>query len=382
MDTILIGKNIRRIRESRHISQENISKLAGISRVAYRSIETGQSAPRVSTLQSIASALDVKLAELLTPVKQLQHVRFRSLKRMTSRESILNDVAKWLSDFNFLENLLEDYEDYKFKDFQNLLSSDLEGESRAIQAARLAREMLGLNGNDAIRDIAGLIESSGIKLYPIRLASDGFFGLSVSAQEGGPAIIVNVWDRIAVERWIFSAAHELGHLLLHLDSYDTHEVVEDSCQEDEANIFASFFLMPEDAFIAEWKEAAGLDLVDRVFKIKRIFQVSYKTVLYRIYKHIGDRIWIKFNIAFKNKYGQSLKGNSEPEALHPTSFHPDPEILKSQEPDPLSSSNFIEDRLSGLVRKAVDAELITLGRGAEILCLDLNKMREIASTWV
>ena len=382
MDTIMIGKNIRRIRDARHISQENMAKSAGISRVAYRNIETGVCAPRVSTLQNIATALDVKLVELLTPAKQLQHVRFRSSKKMTSRESILNDVSRWLDDFNFLENLLEDQEDYKFKDFQTHLSSDLKGVTRVAQAAKLAREMLGLNGNDAIRDIAGLIESSGIKLYPIRLASDGFFGLSVSSQDGGPAIIVNVWDRISVERWIFSAAHELGHLLLHLESYDTNEVSEDSAQEDEANEFASLFLMPEDAFVSEWKEASGLDLVDRVFKIKRIFQVSYKTVLYRIYQHNYDRIWMQFNLAYRNKYGQPLKVNNEPEALHPSSFHPDPEILKSQEPDPLSSSNFIEDRLARLVRKAIEEELITLGRGAEILSLDLNKMREIASTWV
>jgi len=29
-----------------------------------------------------------------------------------------------------------------------------------------------------------------------------------------------VWERLSVERWIFTAAHELGHLLLHLDAYD------------------------------------------------------------------------------------------------------------------------------------------------------------------
>ena len=121
MDTVMIGKNIRRIRESRHISQDSISKLAGISRIAYRNIESGSSVPGVSTLQSIASSLDVKLAELLTPVKSLQHVRFRSLKRRTIRESILNDVAKWLDDFSYLENLLGDFEIYKFKGFQNLL---------------------------------------------------------------------------------------------------------------------------------------------------------------------------------------------------------------------------------------------------------------------
>lgn len=311
-----------------------------------------------------------------------RHFKFRSLKKMTSRESILNDVACWLDDFTDLENLLGDFAPYRFKDFQNMLPKDVQGEPRALLAAQQARKMLDLNGHDAIRDIAGLIESSGIKLLPIRLASEGFFGLSVSEREGGPAIIVNVWDRIAVERWIFSAAHELGHLLLHLDSYDTQEVNEDENQEAEASLFASYFLMPEASFLSEWREASGLDLVDRVFKIKRIFQVSYKTVLYRISKHAGNRIWMKFNLAYQNKYGLSLKGHCEPEALHPSSFHPDPETLKSQEPDPLSPSYFMEDRLAGLVRKAIEAEQITLGRGAEILNLNLTKMREIVSSWI
>jgi predicted HTH domain antitoxin len=42
----------------------------------------------------------------------------------------------------------------------------------------------------------------------------------------------------------------------------------------------------------------------------------------------------------------------------------------------------MEDRLAGLVRKAIEAEQITLGRGAEILNLNLTKMREIVSSWI
>ena len=164
---------------------------------------------------------------------------------MNSRDQILSDIARWLDDYNFLENLLQEQVDYQFKDLAHRLSLIPPGPLRAIRAAEEARKELHLSESEPIRDIAGLLESSGIKLNPISLASDGFFGLSVSEQEGGPAIIVNVWDRISVERWIFSAAHELGHLLLHLETYNVNESAEDEDQEIEANIFASHFLMPE-----------------------------------------------------------------------------------------------------------------------------------------
>ena len=382
MDVMLISNNLRRLRKDKRLSQDRVAEIAGISRIAYRNIEVGSSAPKVSTLQGLASALDVKLVDLLTPAKVLKHVRYRSLKRMNSRDSILIEVGKWLDDFNYLEGILEQKEPYKFAGFQDLLSDDLTGAARAKYAARLARKSLSLNGSDSIRDIAGLIEDNGIKLYPLKLVSDGFFGLSVSEFDGGPAIIVNIWERISVERWIFSAAHELGHLLLHLDSYDVDQSGEDLSQENEANVFASYFLMPEESFTSEWQETSGLDLVDRVLKLKSIFNVSYRTVLYRISESVGNDIWRRFNAAYAMKFGHSLKGSDEPLALDSSSFHSNPEALRANEPEAISHRHFVEDRLSRLVRLAVEAGKISLSRGAEILGYDLIKMREIVSSWV
>lgn len=42
----------------------------------------------------------------------------------------------------------------------------------------------------------------------------------------------------------------------------------------------------------------------------------------------------------------------------------------------------MEDRLSRLVRNAVEGEEISLGRAAEILRLDLEEMRELSNSWV
>lgn len=382
MDQKNIGANLRRIREAKGLSQAQVADSAGISRVAYRNIESGTSTPKVSTLQNISVSVGAKLQDLLVPIRTLKKVRFRAYKRMNSRDNILNQVAQWLDDFNYLEKLLNDSEEYLFQDLASKLSLMRERTDRAKYAAEQARELLGLKDKEPIRDIAGLLDSSGIKVYPLSLASDGFFGLSVSEEEGGPAIIVNVWERISVERWIFSAAHELGHLLLHFDAYDIELSTEEPVQEEEANIFASYFLMPDAAFKSEWADAYGLSFINRVLKVKSIFQVSYKTVLYRLSESLGKSIWGKFQYAYKLRTGKTLSITDEPDALPPDKFQQSPEVLRSLEPDSLSSSHFVEDRLSRLVRKAIERDEITMGRGAEILRQDLEAMREIVSSWV
>ncbi|MCK9252943.1 MAG: XRE family transcriptional regulator [Eubacteriales bacterium] len=382
MEMMAISSNLCRIRKDKRLSQTKLAEMAGLSRIAYRNIETGISRPKVSTLQNLAAALGVKTADLVLPVKVLQHVRFRSLKRMNSRTTILAAVGKWLENYTYLEELAGEKVPYPFDGFQNQLSQDLSGAARAKEAAQLARKTLGIDYDAKISDMADLVEDHGIKLYPIRLVSDGFFGLSVSAHDGGPAIVVNVWERISVERWIFSTAHELGHLLLHLDSYAVEQAEEDQSQEIEANIFASHFLMPEASFASAWRDTAGLDLVERVLKIKNLFHVSYKTVLYRLSDRVGDGIWVRFNHAYAGKVGRYLKKADEPMALSPSHFCHDPEILKANEPEAISQRHFVEDRLLRLVRIAVESNQISLGRGAEILGYDLIKMREMASSWV
>jgi len=47
-----------------------------------------------------------------------------------------------------------------------------------------------------------------------------------------------------VERWIFTAAHELGHLLLHPDSYDVDKTDENEAEEQEATSSQATFSCP------------------------------------------------------------------------------------------------------------------------------------------
>jgi Zn-dependent peptidase ImmA (M78 family)/DNA-binding XRE family transcriptional regulator len=377
-----IALNLRRLRKAKDFSQERLAEKSGLSRAAYRNIETGKSEPRVSNLQAIAAALEVPIQRLVEPVQELRAVRFRSNKKMRSREQILADVGRWLSDFSDVEEILGDRVEYKLDDIRKRLKAR---NNRGVAAAALARDAFGLDAEEPVRDICGLLESGGIKVGKQKVASHDFFGLSVAASDGGPAVVVNTWERISVERWIFTAAHELGHLILHLSDYDVDHTDEEKKHEEEANAFAAAFLMPDASFRKEWDETYGLALVDRVLKVKRIFSVSYRTVLHRLaagYRGPGN-IWARFQMEYKRRTGRTLLRDDEPDALAQDAFRASfPEDRSAGEPDSLSPVDFIQDRLSRLVRKAVEQEKISLGRGAEVLGLSLQDMRDLTASWV
>lgn len=377
-----ITENLKRIRGARRLSQQRLADLSELSLSAYKNIEQGKTEPRVNSLHKISAALNVPLAELLTPVVELRHVHFRSKKKLRTRGQILADVGRWLSDYNELEEILQERSAFKLEGLARELH---DGPERAVSAARLARQRLGIGPDEPIRDICGLLESAGVKVFLMQIASDAFFGLSIAPADNGPAVAVNTWERITVERWIFSAAHELGHLILHLDDFRTDAMDEDKEQEREADAFAAQFLMPDPVFRREWDEAYGLGMVARVIKVKRMFRVSYRTVLSRLAPRYrgGGTIWARFQREYKKRHGRTLTRSDEPDRVGDEAFHGGtPATLRGGEPESLSDADFTEDRLPRLIRRAIETEEISLGRGAEIMGVPLGRMRKRAAAWV
>jgi len=366
MNLNVLANNVRRIRTAQRLSQPVLAGKAGLSVPAIKNLENARNEPRVSTVQAIARALDVRLQDLFAPARELKTVRFRSSRRMQYRENILAEMARWLDDFVWLENALDMHLPFALAEVRRRCNR-----RNIVKAASLCREELGLRSTEPIHDICGLLESAGVKVLPYPMASDGFFGLSIGEEDGGPAVAVNVWERISVERRIFSAAHELGHLMLHPGAYDVSKTEESKKEEEEANLFAGHFLMPDEGFQREWKDAAGLDAVDRVFKVKRIFHVSYKTVLSRLIEQgAADKsVWARFNVAYQRRFKRKLSFKEEPMGIDPA------------EPYGLQPFDFCEDRFSRLVRKAIESERISTSRGAEMLRIPVEEMQERLAGW-
>ena len=368
----VIGTNVMRLRTSKGISQKALAERAQLSRLGLAKIERGQTLPRAATIRGLARALGVSTIELATPVRPLHTVRFRARKRVREREQLLAEVSNWLDDYNFLEELLEDSPPFQLRG----LRPRPQLSPRAV--AEKTRKDLKLD-DQPIHDICGILERCGIKVFRLPRATDAFFGLSVKEDDGGPAVVINTWERISVERWIFSAAHELGHLLLHPGAYDHRQEEEPEEEEKQADEFASFFLMPHDLFEREWHDSRGHPLYERILKVKRIFHVSYKTVLIRLVQ-MGEapkNVFQIFQVQHQRRFGKTLKKVDEPQPLTENQF----DAKRGLEPDRLSDADCLDDRLRRLVRQAVESDEISLSRGAEILRIPLMDMRQLAAEW-
>ncbi|MDA3939468.1 MAG: ImmA/IrrE family metallo-endopeptidase [Spirochaetia bacterium] len=357
-----IGDNIRRRMKMDGLTIAKLSAQMGIGTATLSNILNGKSEPKSSTLIKFAEAFNININALLEDSPQLNTLRFRTAKSLSGREKaereqIRFDTAIWLKNYRYLEDSLDIVT-------KNKLESILEKDPN--NAAKIARKNL-FNLKDEkqpVYDIANLIEDAGIKLKIHNFGFKRTNGLSVGSQDEGPAIVVNSESKIPIERQIFTIAHELGHLILHSDSYKDPKEIEDENEENEANQFAGSFLLPEEGLKEEWEESKGLHWVDAVLRIKKIYKVSYQTVLKRlcqINERNKDSVYRNFAIAYKILYNHDLKNFYEPDAL--------------------AKSDLMEDRFACLVKKAYEQEFISLSRAGEMLDLSLLDMRDRAKAW-
>lgn len=351
--------NLARLREDREWTQAALGERVGWSRAQVSKIERGLVDLDGSRLDRLAEALGTHWGDLYSDLRPLRRVRFRSRKRIIGRAQILAEVSRWLDTYRHLEADLGDAHPFGFE--------PAPADTDPLAAARAAREAVGLRDTESIADICGLLERHGVKVLLLDKERDSFYGLSVGEPDGGPAIVVNTWERIAVERWIFTAAHELGHLVLHPGEYDADATDLLDPAEREADAFAGEFLMPEAAFAEVWEATDGGWLVPRVLKIKRIFRVGYRTVLRRLVAtgRADTGVWHGFRQEYANRYDRALLPADEPQALGESEFAWTWE--RSTEPEPLLEHDCRANRLPRLLRRAADDGLVSTRVVAETL---------------
>ncbi len=138
------------------------------------------------------------------------------------------------------------------------------------------RSFLGL-GNGPISNMTLLCEKIGVIVSFASLEHEKIDACTVF-YNNRPFVILNE-DRISSVRIRFNIAHELGHILLH-SFYNDKEINEKSKHkrmEQEANRFASSFLMPESSFMSELS-ASGLDYL---LILKQHWKASIQAIIYR-----------------------------------------------------------------------------------------------------
>ncbi len=353
-----IAANVRRLRLAARLKQQELAEAAGRSAVCIKKIESGKHMPETSTLMAIAQALGVSVFDLTTKPEPLGAVRFRARKsvlRECERSMILNDVARWFREYAFLEDVTGNVSSLNRAPFAPLRRSP-------EKLAAKFREVFGIGPDLPICDPCAILEQAGVKIFFYKTRT-GFSGLSVSDDKCGDAVIINDSDEISTEHKIFTAFHEIGHLIMHLNGYDAEKTQEDEREEKQANWFASNLLMPRAAFLKEWNDTRGIPFLNRVFKTKQYFRVSYQTVLMRLIDEKLEResIRILFAQQYHRATGGNLRGYHEPYAL---------------EPEKLNRYGFWEDRFARLVFDAGVQGKISISKGAELLKIPVTEYRD------
>jgi Zn-dependent peptidase ImmA (M78 family)/transcriptional regulator with XRE-family HTH domain len=141
-------------------------------------------------------------------------------------------------------------------------------------AARYVRELWGLGGGP-VRHLVRTMESCGIVTAMVPFDDEEIARVDAFSTSRLPRpVIVLTPDRARdVYRHRFTAAHELGHLVMHGETEPG-----DYQQEREANAFAAEFLTPEESISAELPPHVDFTAL---IELQRDWGVSVKSLLYR-----------------------------------------------------------------------------------------------------
>ena len=181
------------------------------------------------------------------------------------------------------------------------LPSDREGIERAAERCRLK---WGLGLDLPLTHTIRALERAGVIVSVAKIDSDKIDGFSKSY--GKRSVVVLGTDKNNPCRRRYDVAHEAGHLAMHVGiETGTPE------REDEANVFASAFLLPRVGFVREfprppsgnwgpsywrhlfdlkqrWAASAGA-IIRRAFDLRLIDAIQYQ----KAYKYMSAKGWLR-----------------------------------------------------------------------------------------
>lgn len=245
--------NGARLKSARKYRGETIKDLAdsiGVSKQAISQFENKQAFPQFETLMKIIDNLKFPREYFYEKDEidvELGNTYFRALSKMTKKEeSIQKEKTKLIGKiFNFLDEYIE-FPELNLPEFKE----DLTIEDMAIQL----REYWGI-GEEPITDMIYLLEKNGIIVTSMDTNSDNIDGYSQQQNINGKKhfIVVLGNDKHSATRRQFSAAHELGHIIIHDGFLDIEDLTREEARnmENDAHTFASAFLLPKNTFIKD-----------------------------------------------------------------------------------------------------------------------------------
>lgn len=261
------------------LTKKEVADAIGVTPAAVGQYETGSNRPRPEHIPRLAESLSVPMAFFVAGRPRgsidASMAHFRSLRstRAYQRAKAIAEVEQVWELTYALERRIQ-------LPWVNLpgfsggeVRSGTEVPREPAPAARALREWWGLD-KGPVNHLVRRIESNGIIVVTPPPDEDV---VTVDAFSTGrllrPIIVLTPNRADDVYRHRFTAAHELGHLVLHSDVMSG-----DVQQEQEADAFAAEFLTPRAEILPELPRRVDFS---RLVELQKIWGVSVKSLLYR-----------------------------------------------------------------------------------------------------
>ena len=222
-------------RESRELTQTELAQKARIPQAVLSKLEGGITVPRESDIEAVAQAT-------LYPTSFFkQRDRIYGFNASVFFHRKRSDIpAKALKRIHATLNLTRMHVDRLFLagnvtpavELLRLIPEDHGGPEEVAQKVRALFQL----PDGPIKDLTSILEEAGVVIMQTRFNSPRMDAVSEWVPNHPPIILMNVDDHISGDRYRWTLAHELGHLIMHR--------IPSEEMEEQANRFASEFLMP------------------------------------------------------------------------------------------------------------------------------------------
>lgn len=267
------GEKMRLARIFNGLTLAELGEQIAVSRQYLQRIEVNPSiSPNPELITALADILYVKpefFSEPLISEVREETCRFRKMK--TTPKHIRNRAISHGTIFNSILLYLENEFDIPSVDIYSASIKNREEIERASEKCRLR---WGLLRDAPIHSMNRTLERFGIVTTTFGEVSDKIDAFSYISVR--PVVVRNT-EKGSTSRARFDLAHELGHLVLHQGIEEDEPYL-----EEQANQFASAFLLPRGAFFREFPKSVRINW-DELISMKIRWRVSLQAIIRRAY---------------------------------------------------------------------------------------------------
>ncbi|MCT0197680.1 ImmA/IrrE family metallo-endopeptidase [Lactobacillus helveticus] len=362
------GTRLKEARLFNHLTMSALADQVGVSKQAISKYEHNKIEISTSVFQKLVQVLNFPLYFFTDVEKVLYHddgTFYRS--RLTATQSEKQPSKTYKKAAAYLRDYFENYIDFP------TLDTNIELDGSPENAANELRELWQLDDRP-INDIVDLMERHGLIIVNVDFNSNKIDARSGYVEIGEKQyyiVLVNA-ENTNFFRDQFTLAHELGHYAMHAKLYHPQEDLlgQDYRNiENEANKFASAFLMPKDSFTADLTRDGFINL-DTFIDLKSKWNVSIAAMVHRAHdlELIDDREYVKLQkqISYRGWRTKEIMDDekimSEPKALN-QAF----ELLEEHQ---VVHPKDLNDKLREMYGIVFPNEILS-----QILGIDLDKFR-------